>query len=224
MDRAKKGLMISSLVSLGIACVLLILAVFKIKVFEGVLLHILLVFATLTLASAFMINELNVIKRDKVLGSVSSALLLLSVLFAFIIFCSPLLENGGYFCTATAIISIFSIFFMIIISIKTKLNKRFFAIQIVAYILLCILDIFLSILIGGFNLFSVTAMTEIFGVLCVVTFGIILALIILSVKRNNQEVENQDFVKILKSEYENLLKENKELKEEIKNLKNKADK
>ena len=208
MDRAKKGLMISSLVSLSITCVLLILAVFKIKVFEGVILHILLIFSTLTLASAFMINELNVIKRDKVLGSVSSALLLLSVLFAFIIFCSPLLENGGYFCTATA----------------TKLNKRFFAIQIVAYILLCILDIFLSILIGGFNLFSVTAMTEIFGVLCVVTFGIILALIILSVKRNNQEVENQDFVKILKSEYENLLKENKELKEEIKNLKNKADK
>ena len=208
MDRAKKGLMISSLVSLSITCVLLILAVFKIKVFEGVILHILLIFSTLTLASAFMINELNVIKRDKVLGSVSSALLLLSVLFAFIIFCSPLLENGGYFCTATAI----------------KLNKRFFAIQIVAYILLCILDIFLSILIGGFNLFSVTAMTEIFGVLCVVTFGIILALIILSVKRNNQEVENQDFVKILKSEYENLLKENKELKEEIKNLKNKADK
>ena len=130
MDRAKKGLMISSLVSLSITCVLLILAVFKIKVFEGVLLHILLIFSTLTLASAFMINELNVIKRDKVLGSVSSALLLLSVLFAFIIFCSPLLENGGYFCTATAIISIFSIFFMIIISIKTKLNKRFFAIQI----------------------------------------------------------------------------------------------
>lgn len=151
---------------------------------------------------------------------------MLSVLFALIIFCSPLLNNANAFNRLTGILSIFSILFMIIISLNTKLEKKFFALQIITYIFVCVIDIMLSLLIAGVDLFNITAMTEIFWILIVVSVGLLITLSVLSSKKNietnNNKINgNNETITITKTEYDALLKENAELKEKIKKLTNK---
>ena len=115
MEKLKKILMITSLCGVGIAAVMLILQVFGVKIFAGVPLRILLIVATIAVASGISINEIAVIKRKKILGFVGLGLLALSALFAIIIFCSSILTNGGVFVKITGITAISSIMFIIII-------------------------------------------------------------------------------------------------------------
>lgn len=224
-NKTKKVLMIISLSTLALSCLMLILAIFKVKIFEGVPLRILLISSAIAISCAVSITEINIIKQKKVLGLVSLSLLMLSVLFALIIFCSPLLNNANAFNRLTGILSIFSILFMIIISLNTKLEKKFFALQIITYIFVCVIDIMLSLLIAGVDLFNITAMTEIFWILIVVSVGLLITLLVLSSKKNveniNKHNDNNETITITKTEYDTLLKENAELKEKIKTLTNK---
>ncbi len=224
-NKTKKVLMIISLSTLALSCLMLILAIFKVKIFEGVPLRILLISSAIAISCAVSITEINIIKQKKVLGLVSLSLLMLSVLFALIIFCSPLLNNANAFNRLTGILSIFSILFMIIISLNTKLEKKFFALQIITYIFVCVIDIMLSLLIAGVDLFNITAMTEIFWILIVVSVGLLITLSVLSSKKNveniNKHNDNNETITITKTEYDALLKENAELKEKIKKLTNK---
>lgn len=222
-NKTKKVLMIISLSTLALSCLMLILAIFKVKIFEGVPLRILLISSAIAISCAVSITEINIIKQKKVLGLVSLSLLMLSVLFALIIFCSPLLNNANAFNRLTGILSIFSILFMIIISLNTKLEKKFFALQIITYIFVCVIDIMLSLLIAGVDLFNITAMTEIFWILIVVSVGLLITLSVLSSKKNvetnNNKINgNNETITITKTEYDALLKENAELKEKIKKL------
>ena len=220
LNTLKKVLLIISLSAVGIACVMLILAIFKVKIFEGIPLRLLLIFCTLALGSAVSINEISIIKQKKVLGSVSLSFLLLSVLFALIIFCSPIFEEENFFNRLTGIFSLFSIFFMMIISLNTKLDRKYIVIQIICYIALCFVDGILSILIGGYDIFSVTSITEIFWILVVVSVGLLITLSVLSTKRlTESDSKNKETITISKVEYEALKKENEALKEEISKLK-----
>lgn len=224
-NKTKKVLMIISLSTLALSCLMLILAIFKVKIFEGVPLRILLISSAIAISCAVSITEINIIKQKKVLGLVSLSLLMLSVLFALIIFCSPLLNNANAFNRLTGILSIFSILFMIIISLNTKLERKFFILQIITYIFVCVIDIMLSLLIAGVDLFNITAMTEIFWILIVVSVGLLITLSVLSSKKNveniNKHNDNNETITITKTEYDALLKENAELKEKIKKLTNK---
>lgn len=225
-NKTKKVLMIISLSTLALSCLMLILAIFKVKIFEGVPLRILLISSAIAISCAVSITEINIIKQKKVLGLVSLSLLMLSVLFALIIFCSPLLNNANAFNRLTGILSIFSILFMIIISLNTKLERKFFILQIITYIFVCVIDIMLSLLIAGVDLFNITAMTEIFWILIVVSVGLLITLSVLSSKKNietnNNKINgNNETITITKTEYDTLLKENAELKEKIKTLTNK---
>lgn len=224
-NKTKKVLMIISLSTLALSCLMLILAIFKVKIFEGVPLRILLISSAIAISCAVSITEINIIKQKKVLGLVSLALLMLSVLFALIIFCSPLLNNANAFNRLTGILSIFSILFMIIISLNTKLERKFFILQIITYIFVCVIDIMLSLLIAGVDLFNITAMTEIFWILIVVSVGLLITLSVLSSKKNveniNKHNDNNETITITKTEYDALLKENADLKEKIKTLTNK---
>ena len=219
MNKTKKILLISSLTCVGITCLFFILAIFGIKVFDGVMLKFLLIFASLGLGFGIAINEINLLNRNKILGIVSLSFLCVSILFALIIFCSPLLEEGSVFNTITAIFALFSIFFMIIISLYTKLGKKMLVLQIITYIVLCIADIMVSILIAGYSLLNVPAMTEIFSIICVFAVGLMIALSIISSKNALETSSTQgEYVKLLKTDYDNLIKENQELKEKIEQL------
>lgn len=223
MEKTKKALMIVSLSTLAICCIMLILAVFGVKIFDGVPLRLLLIFATICVATGISINELAVISRKKVLGYVGVALLALSVLMAFVIFCSNLLVTENVFNRITGIVSVLSVTFIVIISIYSKLGKSLLGLQIPTYVAFGALAILLSLLIGGLDLFSAKGMTEIFVIICIVCFGLLVASTIISAKKNSGNIGNANSkaktITISLQEYESLKEENKMLKEELEKLK-----
>ena len=114
MDKTKKILMIISLSSLAAACLMLILAVFKLPIFEGIPLRVLLIFSTICVSTAISISEVAIIRKRKVLGYIGLGLLAISVLFALIIFCSNLLYNYSVFNRITGIVSVLSVTFIVL--------------------------------------------------------------------------------------------------------------
>lgn len=223
MEKTKKALMIVSLSTLLICCIMLILAVFGVGIFDGVPLRLLLIFATICVATGISINELAVINRKKVLGFVGIGLLALSVLMAFVIFCSKLLVTENVFNRITGIVSVLSVTFIIIISIYSKLGKSLLGLQIPTYVAFGALAILLSLLIGGLHLFDIKGMLEVFIVLCIVCFGLLIASTIISAKKksSNSDAVNSKAktITISLQEYESLKEENKALKEELEKLK-----
>lgn len=223
MEKTKKTLMIVSLSALLICCIMLILAVFGVEIFDGVPLRLLLIFATICVATGISINELAVINRKKVLGFVGIGLLALSVLMAFVIFCSNLLVTENVFNRITGIVSVLSVTFIIIISIYSKLGKSLLGLQIPTYVAFGALAILLSLLIGGLHLFDIKGMLEVFIVLGIVCFGLLIASTIISAKKksSNSDAVNSKAktITISLQEYESLKEENKTLKEELEKLK-----
>lgn len=223
MEKTKKTLMIVSLSTLLICCIMLILAVFGVEIFDGVPLRLLLIFATICVATGISINELAVINRKKVLGFVGIGLLALSVLMAFVIFCSNLLVTENVFNRITGIVSVLSVTFIIIISIYSKLGKSLLGLQIPTYVAFGALAILLSLLIGGLHLFDIKGMLEVFIVLGIVCFGLLIASTIISAKKksSNSDAVNSKAktITISLQEYESLKEENKALKEELEKLK-----
>ena len=223
MEKTKKTLMIVSLSTLAICCIMLILAVFGVKIFDGVPLRLLLIFATICVATGISINELAVINRKKVLGFVGIGLLALSVLMAFVIFCSNLLVTENVFNRITGIVSVLSVTFIIIISIYSKLGKSLLGLQIPTYVAFGALAILLSLLIGGLHLFDTKGMLEVFIVLGIVCFGLLIASTIIGAKKKSSDIGTVNSkvktITISLKEYETLKEENKMLKEELEKLK-----
>lgn len=221
MEKTKRTLMIVSLSALAIACVMLILAVFKVKIFQGVPLRVLLVLSTVAVASGLSISEISVVKRKRILGFVGLALLTVSVLMALVIFCSPLLENGSVFNTITAIISLFSVLFVIIISLYSKLGKSMLGLQIPTYISLVVLDVIISLLIAGVKIFSINGVLQTFIVLIIVCVGLLIASWVISSKKKSTETSpvHDKTITISIEEYENLKQENKLLRQELEKTK-----
>lgn len=220
MDKAKKILLISSLSALGVTCVLLITAIFGVNVFDGALFRILLVCACLSLSCGVLVNELSLIKKNKKLGFVSLSFLVLSTLFALIIFVSPLLYIDSVFNKITIVLSLFSIFFMIIVSFYVKMSKNMLLLQIITYVAVFLTDIILSLVLVGVKVFNIPSMSEIFAILCILSICLLIAVGILSGKKNfeNNILENGEYIKVLKKDYDNLVEENKILKEKLKKL------
>lgn len=227
MENTKKILMISSLSCLAVSCLMLILAVFGVQVFDGILLRILLIVSTFAIACGLAIGELSVIQKNKILGYVSIGLLGVSVLFALIIFCSSILQNGGVFVKITGTFSLLSILFIIIISNYIKLGKSMLGLQIPTYIALILLDLFLILLVCGVSMFEIKGMLETFIILIILNVGLLIATsVIASKKRNSQDTpkvkdennieELKMQIEVLKNANEQLRKENEELKARLK--------
>ena len=227
MENTKKILMISSLSCLAVSCLMLILAVFGVQVFDGILLRILLIVSTFAIACGLAIGELSVIQKNKILGYVSIGLLGVSVLFALIIFCSSILQNGGVFVKITGTFSLLSILFIIIVSNYIKLGKSMLGLQIPTYIVLILLDLFLILLVCGVSMFEIKGMLETFIILIILNVGLLIATsVIASKKRNSQDTpkvkgennieELKMQIEVLKNANEQLRKENEELKARLK--------
>lgn len=227
MEKAKKILLTTSLTSLAISCIMLILAVFGVSVFEGVLLRLLLIFSTTAVSCAVAISELAVIKRKKILGYVGIGLLSLSVIMAFIVFCSNLLITESLFNRLTGIVAVSSILFIAIISIYSKLGKKLVGLQIPTYVCLCLLDIMLILLMAGVEIFAINGMLQTFIVLIIVNVGLFIASTVISSKHKQDMADNSkistEIIKISNQEYENLKTENAQLKQEILSLKAQLD-
>lgn len=222
MEKLKKILTIVSICAVSIVTLMLILAVFGVNVFANIPLRIMLIVATIGIASGLSINELAVIKRKKTLGFVGLGLLALSSLLAIIIFATPLFNSYNLFSKLTLIISIISITVITIITFYSKLNNNFFALQLIAYIVFFVIDIVLSLLILGYNILSNKIILDLFIVLCIAIVGMFIVLSVLSARKKDKEIvdtKNKKMIMIDKEEYESLKLENENLKAEIESLK-----
>lgn len=221
MNKTKKSLMIVSLVTLAISCLMLILAVFKVDVFHGIALRFLLIFATTSLACAIAISEINIIERKRILGFIGLGLLTLSVLMALVIFCSPLLFNYNVFNRITGIVAVLSVAFIAVLSIYSKLEKSLLGLQIPTYVALGVLALMISILIGGFNLLEIKGMLEVLIIDAIVTVGLLIASSVIASKRkddNKPETKQESELEMLKKENLRLKQENEELKAKLAEL------
>ena len=221
MNKIRKILTIVSVSTMAIAVIMLISAVFGAKVFQGIALNFLLTFAVISVASAFAINSLNVLKTQKIVAYISLALLALSSLFGIITFWTNF--SNALFGQITAILAIATAFFCIIISTNNKVQKRFLVLQIITYAIAVFIDIILTLLIVGVSVFKVNGMVEIFIVACLVAFALLCALGILGKKKDNTEdklnkVEKVDYQALL-NKIQKLEEENAKLKEENQKLK-----
>lgn len=218
----KKVLTIIALVTLIIDIGLLISAIFGAPVFEwGILTKILLSSVTLTVASAFAITAVGYINKQRVLSIITLSMLGLLCIFAFVIYWNSILFNN-VFTQITVTLAILTVTFCLLVNVGVRLDKKFFALQIVTYILMAISDILLILLVWGVPLFSIAVLSQIIGVIFLVTFALLCSLSILS--RKNQSVNDEtkvsvESVTISKLEYQALKRENEELKAEIKKLK-----
>lgn len=220
--KVKKVLTIIALVTLIIDIGLLISAIFGAPVFEwGILTKILLSSVTLTVASAFAITAVGYINKQRVLSIITLSMLGLLCIFAFVIYWNSILFNN-VFTQITITLAILTVTFCLLVNVGVRLDKKFFALQIVTYILMAISDILLILLVWGVPLFSIAVLSQIIGVIFLVTFALWCSLSILS--RKNQSVNDEtkvsvESVTISKLEYQALKRENEELKAEIKKLK-----
>ena len=142
-------------------------------------------------------------------------------IFAFVIYWNSILFNN-VFTQITVTLAILTVTFCLLVNVGVRLDKKFFALQIVTYILMAISDILLILLVWGVPLFSIAVLSQIIGVIFLVTFALWCSLSILS--RKNQSVNDEtkvsvESVTISKLEYQALKRENEELKAEIKKLK-----
>lgn len=221
MNKTKKSLMIVSLVTLAISCLMLILAVFKVDVFHGIALRFLLIFATTSLACAIAISEINIIERKRILGFIGLGLLTLSVLMALVVFCSPLLFNYNVFNRITGIVAVLSVAFIAVLSIYSKLEKFLLGLQIPTYVALGVLALMISIIIGGFNLLEIKGMLEVLIIDAIVTIGLLIASSVIASKRkddNKPETKQESELEMLKTENLRLKQENEELKAKLAEL------
>lgn len=222
MDKTKKILMIASLSALAVACIMLILAVFKVPIFTGIQLRILLIVGTVAISCGIAINEVSVIKRKKILGYVGLGLLALSVVMALVIFCSKLLVTYSVFNKITGIVSISSVLFIVVISLYSKLGKSMLGLQIPTYVSLISFGIILALLIAGVKIFEITGMLQIFIVLIIVTVGLLVACSVVSARRKNviSEKNDKDLITITKTEYDGLKRQIEYLQSELDKYKN----
>ena len=217
MEKAKKILTYVALATMGVSVLMLILAIFGLKVFNGVLFKVLLSFATIAVTSAFSINALNILKTKNMVGYISLGLLGISGILGLIVYWTDF--KIGILNQITGILAIATVFFCIIISLNNKIQKRYLILQIITYVVIILIDIILTLIILGVDVLGVKGMTEIFFTVCLIALGLLSAVAILGKKKDNNFVEDKKFIKVEKEEYDKLIAKIKELEEENTKLK-----
>lgn len=225
MTKLRKGLTISSIVTLVVAVGMLIGAIFGLKVFEGTLLKILLTFSIFCVGSTLYLNAIDIYSKKRILSIVDMALLgVLIVLGLIIVWTGTQLSST--FGRITAILSLATILFNIIISNYLKLGKSQKVLQIITYSLIIVLDILLTLVICGVKLFDYSWFWKVFAVLCLVTFILLVTLSILSKKVKPEQVINvthsvkEGYIEVEKTVYEALIAKVEKLENELEKLKN----
>lgn len=221
MEKIKKVLTGVSLAGIAVVAIMLILAVFGVKVFEGVLLKVLLVTATVAAASGLSINELSVIKRKRVLGLVGISLLGVSTIFAILLFTTNIFSDVPVLGKIAAVTAISSVVFILIISQYSKLDKSSLALQLPTYFGLLAIDITLCLLVCGINLFQYSLFITVFSIICIVTVSLYIALNVISSRKRNAEAQTEKIITVKETseEYNNLQKEHLNTKQEYLQLK-----
>ncbi len=226
MKLARKILLIATLGSLFVGVGILISAIFGNNVFEGAWLKILESLATIVVAGAFSLNALNFMHRNKIIAYITLCLLGTLTILAFVIYWGEIEFTSG-FTKFVAILAMTTIFFNIMVSNYLKLNRNYFVVQIVTYSIIAAIDIILILQICEIDVIS--HIWQIFVIACLIVFGLLIALAVLSKKAPESEmaepktIDGEKVVKLKESEYNALLQKIADLETQLAE-KNKEDK
>ncbi|MBO7085514.1 MAG: bZIP transcription factor [Bacilli bacterium] len=217
LAKIQKTLVIVSISTVGLVMAMLIAAVFKAPVFDKdkILLPIMLSLAVIAAGCFFANNALDMFEDKKPLSISCLVLLAFSAILGFIHFWSKFSLSEG-FGKFTGIVVITSVLFVIIVTTYGALDKHFFVLQMITYVLVGLIDVVLIMTILGADLFH-GAFTTIFVVTCIAAVALLLTTNILG-KRLGKIVE-AGFIKVNKAEYEALKQRVEELEKENAELK-----
>ena len=105
----KKGVTIATLVSLGLCGVILILSIFGVFEFSGIVFKLLLTFATIVAAGSITLNPLTLVQAKNKWGYVSIALILTSSILVLLMIWIDAIREISVLFKLTGTISILSI-------------------------------------------------------------------------------------------------------------------
>lgn len=220
MKETRKIITFISLAGLTGCVGLLIAAIFGVKVFEGTILNVLLSLAIVTAGTAISINAINYMNKKKILSFISLALTGALMVLAIIIVWGAIAWSNAL-TKITVLLAIATVFFNVIVAYRLKLENRYFAIQIAAYVLLGVLDIVLTLLVFEVNLFAYSWFWQPFTVLVIVVVGFLAALGILGRRANDIGSVDNEKMLITRAEYNSMLKKIADLEAELADKKSK---
>jgi len=183
----KKVLTILAITTMGLGIGMLIGAIFGFNVLVNPQLQVLITLFVLAVGSGFSINSINLYEKKKIISLISLCLIIISVVLALILVWSNLLLSNSAFLQITMVIALASIFFNIIVSVNVRIYKRYFILQLILYSLIIFIDVTLSMLIFGTNLFLINNFAQIFSVACLVVLALLITLFILEKKQITNE-------------------------------------
>ena len=230
MEKTRKLLLGLSIGTLVVACIMLVLAVFRLPIFRGVPLRILLCVSTISIACGLALSDLIILKKNKILGIVGLSLLGLSTLLALICFCSNLILVAPTYNRILGICAILSVAYTEALVVYSRLDKYLLWLQIITYFAIALLTGFLVLIILGVPILAQAGMLETLIITCIVCLGSFLSCYFIGAKIKGTDDYatkiDAKIVKIDKAELDklnqqisSLKEENEKLKEEIQTLK-----
>lgn len=154
---------------------------------------------TIAVASYFALSSYNILKKNKMLGYVSGGLVVAS---AFLVLLA-VWAVGAKFLKATVAIALLSVLFNFIVGTRLKLRKKMMPLQLAAYAVVTALVLLIEceLLIKSFK---ITRFTTIIVLLAILSAAAFITIAVLSNKEREEDVVSDEYVKIKKSEYEEL--------------------
>lgn len=217
VEKIQKGLVISSIITVSIVVLMLISALFGVEIFNNKqLTATLLTVASLSAVCFFLNASLDMFNKKKILAIISMSFLGLAFIFGLINFWTYF-DMKGIFPKISGIIAIASVLFVIIITTNAKLDNNYKVLQFVTYGLIVILDILLTIIILGVDLFDNETFTKFFWAFCFIVFALLCITNIVG-KRIASNNLGKDYIKISVKEYNDLKERIRQLEEENKKL------
>ena len=144
MEKIKKIVSITTILSTCIASLLLIMLLFELKLFGKSNGDVIVTFACLAVGGFYTINSLNMLDRNKILGWTSLGLIVASVVL--IILTSWINLSNPIIVKVTIVLGLLSVLFSTIVSSGLELGKTKLILQVLVYIVVGITCLLFSLI------------------------------------------------------------------------------
>lgn len=212
MEKSKKIVSISTIVATCVASLMLILLLFKVKIFGDFNGKVIITFSCLAVGGFFTINSLNMIERNKIIGWTSFGLIVASVFL--IILTSWVGLDNSIINKITIVLGVLSVLFSIIVSSGLELGKSKLILQIIVYVVVGVTCLLFSLILFGTIDISDFLLWFIMMVILSVV-GIVILKVLAKKNVNDLIKQDKDMVKISKEEYTMLVEKAKKYDELI---------
>ena len=198
----KKKISLATIICVGASAVIAILALFGVFKLSGVVSDVLFTTLSLTVAGILTINSCEMLEKKNKLALVSLSLIVLSTLLVVLCYWTNL-DSTEFYMSTTFVVSVLSVCFSLITSNMLKMGKNYQLIQALCYTCYAILSLYLILIF--LNLIELSGLhLRLFILFIILSFVAMCILAVLS-KRQPNETTRNEYVKIRKDEYEDLL-------------------